>query len=147
MADLNVTAAGVLAANSNTVIATGYSGTVISAGQVLWLNGTANPPVLAPASGSFQVQAANVAGIALDSAAAANQLISYAVSGSVILPTSGVGSVLTNGSAYVLSSGTAGNLIAANDSTLQTGNYITFVGMAVNPTTLLVNIAPVAAIH
>ena len=65
----------------------------------------------------------------------------------MILPTSGVGSVLTNGSAYVLSSGTAGNLIAANDSTLQTGNYITFVGMAVNPTTLLVNIAPVAAIH
>jgi len=145
MPDLNITASGVLVANSNTVIGSGYSAGAISAGQVLYLN-TSNPSQLSPAIATSQVQSQAVIGVALDSALGANQLVTYATAGTVVLPTTGTGTTLTNGAVYVLSAGTAGNMIAATDSNAPgAGSLITPIGMAMNPTMLLVNLTSLGA--
>ena len=137
MADLNVTSNGVIAANSNTVVSSGYSAAAINAGQVVYLNSSQQ---LAPAQASSSTQAASVVGIALDSALGANQLVTYASAGDVVLPTSGT--VLTNGVEYILSAN-AGAIAPSTDAV--NPNFVTHLGLAVSPAVLRLNIMPVAA--
>ena len=137
MADLNVTTNGVIAANSNTVVATGYSAAAINAGQVLYLNSSQQ---LATAAASSSTQAGTVVGVALNSTLTANQLVTYASAGDVVLPTSGT--LLTNGAEYILSVN-AGGIAPSTDAA--NSNFITHLGLAVSPTTLRLNIMPVAA--
>ncbi len=139
MADLNVTTNGVIAANSNTVVATGYSAAAINAGQVVYLNSSQQ---LATAAASSNTQAGTVVGVALNSTLTANQLVTYASAGDVVLPTSGT--VLTNGAQYILSVN-AGGIAPSTDAA--NPNFITHLGLAVSPTTLRLNIMPVAALR
>ena len=66
--------------------------------------------------------------------------MTYASAGDVVLPTSGT--VLTNGAEYILSVN-AGGIAPSTDAA--NPNFITHLGLAVSPTTLRLNIMPVAA--
>ncbi len=134
MADLNVTAASVaaLTAPTGTQIATvtarGIAGATISPGQVVYADPSANNQ-LKVAQANVQLQAANIVGIALGSAAV-NQPLTYAISGDVVLPTTGTNTTLTSGSVYVLSAGTAGNMIATGDANAPVpGNFASAIGL------------------
>jgi len=141
MPALTINAAGVAAANTNTVTATALAGAAISAGQVVWLDTSSSPSVLRLAQATSQTQAINVVGVALDSAAGANQSISYATSGDILLPTTGVNTSLTSGSVYVLGNN-PGDILAAIELT---AGYATLLGLAMNSTTLRLNTSTVGA--
>jgi hypothetical protein len=130
MPDLSVvpgSVALVSAGSAPTVTARGLAGAVISPGQVVYADPSA-ANVIKPARANEQLQAANVVGIAMGSASP-NQPITYAVSGDVTLPTTGgAGTALMSGSVYVLSAGTAGNLISTAD-TMAAGNYVSVLGV------------------
>jgi len=145
MADLNVTASGVVpvtGSTSPTVTARGIAGATITAGQVVYADPSANSQ-LKPAQATNQIHALNVVGVALDNAAA-NQPVSYAAAGDLTLPTTGAGSTLTSGSVYILSQNTAGNILSTSD-TFASGNYVTVLGVASSATNLRLNIIPAAA--
>jgi hypothetical protein len=144
MADLVITPSGVLAASASTAKAYGLAGTVITAGQAVYLDTNISPNVLRPASGSVLVQAQNVVGIALDSAAGSAQPIAYATAGDVTLPTSG-GGTLSTGTTYVLSKAAAGGIAPSTDPTAGTATFISVLGLATSPTNLRVAINPIAA--
>jgi len=150
MPDLNITSSGVAVANSSAVKAYGTSEAAISAGQVVYADPASTPPgLLKPAQGnsaSGTVPAMNVVGIALDTAAGSGQPIAYVSSGDVILPTTGSGSVLVQGSVYVMSAANPGGITSANDPAAGT-SYLTSLGLAVSPSTLRVNINPVGAVR
>lgn len=127
MPDLNIVtdrADLVVAPGANqlaTVTARGIAGANILSGQVVYVDPNANG-LLKPAQANVQLQAANVVGIAVDNAAP-GQPLTYATGGDLILQTSGTGSTLMSGSVYVLSAGTAGNLISTADP-FAAGNYV-----------------------
>ncbi len=131
MSDLNITQSGVAVVTTSTatqiptVTATGTAGGTILPGQVVYADPSVNG-VLRAAQANNILQAANVVGIALGSAAP-GQPLSYAFSGDVILPTSAPGT-LVSGVVYVLSATNAGSLTPTQDS-LASGNYVTVVGM------------------
>ena len=134
MADLNVTAASVAALTAPTgnqiatVTARGIAGATISPGQVVYADPSANN-LLKAAQANSQLQAANIVGIALGSASV-NQPLTYAISGDVMVPTTGTNTTLTSGSVYVLSAGTAGNMIATGDAGTPTaGNFASAIGI------------------
>ncbi len=143
MADLNVSATGVVAANSNTNKAYGIAGEAVSAGQVVYLDPTSN--LIHPAQGTALVQAQNVVGVALDSTAGSGQPLSYATAGDVTLPTSGAGSIVVGGSVYVLSTATAGGIAPSTDPAAGTATFITVLGLATNPANLRLNIIALGA--
>jgi hypothetical protein len=141
MADLSIIASGVAAANANTVTATGYSAAgTIAAGQVIWLNSG-----IVTLAGT--AQAGSVAGIALNSTFGTNQLVTYALSGDVLVPTNAGSGALANGTAYVLSANGGGSIAPSIDPSAGGTPIISLLGMAVNPSTLRLNIMPVAAIR
>lgn len=152
MPELGVIASGVLAANANTAKAYGVSGTAIAAGQAVYADPSSTPtglirPAIATAA-SGGTPALNVVGLALNSTAGSLEAVAYATAGDVILPTSAGGgaSAMVSGSVYVVSAGTAGNLVSAIDP-MAANNYVTVVGMAVGTSIFRVSPNPVAAVH
>ena len=156
MADLNVTTASVAALTAPTgsqiatVTARGIAGATISPGQVVYADPSANN-LLKLAQANSQLQASNIVGIALGSASV-NQPLTYAISGDVVVPTTGANTTLTSGSVYVLSAGTAGNMIATGDAGAPasgSGNFASAIGIGngtVTGTTSIVrlNLMPAA---
>jgi len=111
-----------------TVTARGVAGGPIQPGQVLYADPSANNQ-LNPALATTALQASNVVGIALSSAAA-NQPITYAIAGDVQMQSS-AGS-LVSGSVYMLAAGTAGNMVAVIDSAapaIGSGNFASLIGV------------------
>ncbi len=132
MPDLNITAgsvAQITASSAGTipsVTARGIAGAAITPGQVVYADPAAGN-LIKPAQASSPIQAQNVVGIALGSAAL-NQPVTYATGGDITLPTSGANTTLMSGSVYVLSAGTAGNLIATAELP-GSGSFITLLGV------------------
>src|SRR5258708_1867019 len=129
MPDLNITQSGVaqiLTTNGGTVAtitARGTAGGSVLPGQVVYADPTAGnliKPALANSSG--QLQAQNVVGIALGSAAP-NQPVTYATGGDITLTSTGTNTTLMSGSVYVISAGTVGNLISTAELPAS-GNFI-----------------------
>jgi hypothetical protein len=116
MADLSITAANVIKTASNVETGTAY--VALTAGQVLYKRSADQKLALAQADGT--VEEATVAGIALH-AAAANQPISYAVSGTL-----NIGA--TTAKTFYYLSATAGGLAPFAD--LTSGQRIVQVGYA-----------------
>lgn len=141
MSDLYIPAASV-AADTKTSKGYGISAGAITAGQVVWLDTGLSPNLLRLAQATSLVQAANVVGVALDSAAGPNQAIAYATGGNVILPGTVAGSSLVPGSVYVLSTNPGG---IAPSTDPGTATFITVLGIATSATTLQLGINPVAA--
>jgi len=140
MSDLNITGSGVLV-TSTTVTAKGVAAVDITPGQVVYADPAANN-LLNLAQATDQVQTANVVGIALGSAGP-NQVLTYAISGPVTLPTSGGGTTMVSGDAYVVSPATAGGIAPSDD--LESGNYVTLLGFAdADAGTLTLAIIPAA---
>ena len=127
MADLTITAANVVPQAGST-IKSATAGVAIAAGQPIYINTTTNQAELADANA---LASAEVAGIAVNSAAA-GQPVSYVSNGPVAL-----GSVLTTGAVYVLSS-TAGGLAPVAD--LSSTEYTSILGVASSATVLAVKI-------
>jgi hypothetical protein len=145
MADLNITFTGVAAANANTAVAYGLADALIKAGQVVRLDTSVTPNLIRLAAGTAQAQAQNVVGIALDTTSGSAQPIAYATAGDVILPTSGAGGTLISGLVYVLSMNGAGSIAPSNDPPVASTTFITPLGLALNATTLRLNITPLGA--
>jgi hypothetical protein len=129
MTDLAVTAANVVA-GADVARVFGQAGEAITAGQVVYLDGTAKKWKLAD-SNSSTVGANKAGGIALNSAAL-NQPIAVATSGDVT-----IGATLTAGSAYYLSE-TPGGIQPVAD--LTTGENVCLLGIATSTTVLAVAI-------
>jgi len=132
MADLTVTATGVVPADANTVIARGTAGANITAGQPVYLDATNK---IQPAANTSAVTAA-VVGIAVN-AASNGQPIEYVVSGNLTLPVTGN---LTLATVYVM-----GNLAGAISPSVDLDNstntrFGTVLGIATSATNLLVGI-------
>lgn len=136
MAELSITASNVVAANANTAKAYGIAGTVITAGQAVYLDSN---NFIQPARANTQIQAQSLVGIALDSAAGSAQPIAYAVSGDVTLAP---GSVMVAGSVYVLSTGVAGGIYSANDPVAGASTFISIIGVATTTNNLRLGIQP-----
>lgn len=130
MADLTITPANVLATNSNTKIAHGIAGEVVTAGQVAYQD---------PATGAYSKADTDHATAAIRkpcglflNGAAAGQPVAVATSGPVTL-----GAVLTAAVGYYLS-GTAGGICPVAD--VVAGDYPAFLGFAISATVLNVSI-------
>jgi hypothetical protein len=130
MSDLLVTSNSVVAANANTVIARGTAGAQVNAGQAVWADPSASYQ-LKPAQATNQTQAANIVGIALNTAGN-GQPLAYATGGDITLPTSGGGTTMIQGGAYVLSAANSGGIAPVAD--LTTGNWVTLLGVATSAT-------------
>lgn len=163
MPDLNIVPGSVAQITNSgsgtipTVTARGIAGAAITPGQVLYADPTASN-TLKPAQATVALQAANVVGIALGSAAL-NQPLTYATGGDILLPTAGTGTgggtVLLSGSVYILSAGTAGNLISTADPAIASVGggtvFSSVIGLgngtatATITSTLRLNLIPAAA--
>lgn len=119
MADLSITAANVVAANT-AARQSGMAGETITAGQAVYLDPTVKKWLKAD-SNSATAAAKTAGGIALN-AAALNQPLAVATSGDVT-----IGAALTAGSAYYLSE-TPGGLQPAAD--LASGENVCLIGLA-----------------
>lgn len=133
--DVVVTAANVSRVSGPTV--TGTAGAAITAGQVLYVNGSGQ---LVPALASGTAAQSTAVGIALNSAPGTGQPIVYAPSGTTV----SFGTVLTVGQIYVVSANT-GNIAPAAD--LVTGNYTVILGVATTTSQLPLNIAASGVTH
>lgn len=138
MAEINIAAGSVAAIVSSasnqivpTVTARGIAGATITAGQVLYADPSTNnqlKPALAGTAAALQ--ASNVVGIALSSAAL-SQPVTYAIGGDVQLQSASAPQI-TSGSVYVLAAGTAGNMVSTNDTAAPaagSGNFASVIGM------------------
>lgn len=136
MADITITAANV-APGANAVKKHGVAGEAITAGQIVYVT-TAGLVMLAQADDTAAAAAA--VGIAISTAEAANQSISYVVDDDDFT----IGGTVAVGSAYVVSA-TAGGL--APEADLTTGNYSTFVCIGKSTTKVVVKPVATAAQH
>lgn len=118
MADLTVTATGVLAA-SGAGKARGTAGGTITAGQPLYID-SSDSNKLKPCDADASAAAAACVGIALHGAAS-GQPIEYQQSGDI-----NPGATVTVGESYYVSD-TAGGIKPAAD--LVSGDYVTFLGV------------------
>lgn len=123
-----------------TATARGIAAGSVTPGQVVYADPTANN-VLKLAQANSQLQAANVVGIALGSAAP-NQPLTYAVSGDVALTTT---PALTSGSVYVASHGTAGGIGSPFD--LVAGDFVSVLGVANGTAAIRLGIIPAGAVR
>lgn len=126
MADLTITATSVVP-QSGATIRTATAAAAITAGQILYLN-SSGQAALADANA---LASAEVVGMAVCNAAA-GQAVSYIADGRCAM-----GTILTAGAIYVLSS-TAGGLCPAAD--LSSTEYTSIVGVATSTSVLSVKI-------
>lgn len=129
MADLSITVASV-AQGSGAKVVTGTAGATITAGQVVYLDSSANTYKLADCNSATAAVRSPI-GIALHGSLS-GQPLAVQYSGSIT-----VGATLTAGVAYYLS-GTAGGIRPVADNT--TGDYPVFLGMATSTTVMKMNI-------
>jgi len=139
MSDLNITTNSVIAANSNTVTASGTAGAAINAGQVVWLDTTVSPNLLQLANATDQVHVQAIVGVALDTALGSGQPLTYAVSGDITMVTTT--EVLTAGVVYVVSDDNDGGIAPVDDPA--SGSFISGIGLGINGTTLRINLNPI----
>ena len=129
MADLTITAGSVVAGTDAT-IRTGVAGAAITAGQVLYLDRTANTWKLADTdSATAVVRVAE--GVALNSAST-GQTVSVCTAGPVT-----IGATIAAGVFYYLS-GTAGGICPVAD--VAAGDYPSIIGYGSSTSVLYVNI-------
>jgi hypothetical protein len=129
MADLAITAASVLPGTGAKIVE-GTAGASVTAGQVVYLDSSANSYKLADCN-SATAAVRSPAGIALH-ASATGQPLAVATAGPVT-----IGATLTAGVAYYLS-GTPGGIRPVADNT--TGDYPVILGIATSTTVLNVKI-------
>jgi hypothetical protein len=129
MADLTITAASVLPGTGAKIVE-GTAGASVTAGQVVYLDSSANSYKLADCN-SATAAVRSPAGIALH-AASTGQPLAVATAGAVT-----IGATLTAGVAYYLS-GTPGGIRPVADNT--TGDYPVILGIATSTTVLNVKI-------
>jgi hypothetical protein len=129
MADLVITAASVLPGSGAKTVE-GTAGASVTAGQVVYLDSSANSYKLADCN-SATAAVRSPAGIALH-ASATGQPLAVATAGPVT-----IGATLTAGVAYYLS-GTPGGIRPVADNT--TGDYPVILGIATSTTVLNVKI-------
>ena len=134
MSDVIVTAASVVAANSNTVIARGTAGATVTAGQAVWADPSASYQVK-PAVATNVTQATSTVGIALNGAAV-GQPIAYATAGDVTFNNAFVAATV-----YVLSGANAGGIAPSADlDSSSNTNYGTVLGISTSATNLRVGL-------
>lgn len=139
MADLSITPANVIA-GPHAVKKTGRAGAAISIGQALYraaATGDLHPADAGDASPAL----AEVVGIALSSAAAAGQPVTYAAED----PHFALGATVAVGSAYVLSAAAAGGI--APDADLLAGNHATLIGIGKSATHIILKPLATGAAH
>lgn len=129
MADLSITAANVVAGSGATV-REGTAGATVTAGQVLYLDSSANTLKLADCNSATAAVRSPI-GIALH-AASSGQPLAYLTQGLIT-----IGATVTGGVAYYLS-GTAGGIRPVADNT--TGDYPTIIGIATSASVLSVKL-------
>lgn len=136
MADLTITAAQVLpgAESAGAQFAQGIAGASITAGQVLYLDPTANTYKLADNNDTSETLSI-AAGIALH-AAGSGQPIRLQTAGPITI---GAGAAPAVGTVYVLSA-TAGGIAPVAD--LATGNRTTILGVGGSSNTIILRINP-----
>jgi hypothetical protein len=140
MGNVSINSSAVLAANAQTVMASGIAGAAIAAGQIVYADPSDSYKIKpANAATTSTTQAPNLVGMALNSAPGAGQPITYATNGDV-----NVGNVLTTGTVYVLSATTSPNNggLMSLISDLATGNFVAVIGLAISGSTLRVNLIP-----
>ena len=141
MADITVSAAGVVSNTTYTITQTGTAFSAITAGQLVYADAT-NSYSLRPASALTSQSSSQVVGIALNGGSA-GQPIKYASSGDVTM----VGTALGVGILYALSGATAGSFCPVADLTLSTTtNYATVIGVSTSATVLRLSITASNAI-
>lgn len=129
MADITITATGVVA-ETDAIVVDGTAGGTITAGMPLYID-SANNNVLKPADGNVTAAEAAVVGIALHGASS-GQPIKYQTRGQIK-----INATLTVGQIYVLSTN-AGNIAPVSD--LTTGTYTTIIGVAIDADSFKLNI-------
>lgn len=129
MADLSITAGSVVS-GSNAVKEQGVAGATITAGQIVYKEGSTGQFKLAD-NNSATAEARVPYGVALNGASA-NQPLAVQKSGSIT-----IGATMTAGVAYYLS-GTAGGICPVAD--LSSGMYPTVLGIATSTTVLALGI-------
>lgn len=134
MADLSITAASV-AKGTGAVTVQGTAGATITAGQVVYYDSTTQTYKLADCN-SATAAVRSPAGIALH-AASSGQPLTILTSGRIT-----IGATVAVGVSYFLS-GTAGGIRPAADNT--TGDYVTFLGIGVSTTQILVDMTEAGA--
>jgi hypothetical protein len=127
MADLTITAANVTAGALATTV-TGTAGATITAGQLVYLDTSANTYKLADANAAAS---SVVAGVALHGAAS-GQPLTIQTSGTI-----SIGATVAVGATYSISE-TAGGIAAIAD--LGTGTYISIVGVGATTSTIKLGI-------
>lgn len=142
MADISITAASVFtsapAGNSGTVRIKSdlLAGATITAGQAVYIDTGATPYNIKLADANAASPACDVAGIALNGAAA-GQPISYAVADPAFV----IGATLATGD-RVYASATAGGLTKTDADLTGTGYKVTLLGIMVTTTTMNLAIVP-----
>ncbi len=127
MSDLSITAANVLKVSGTTK--QGTAGAGINAGQALYKDAAAGTIKLGDSDGAAGLR--ECVGLALNSPAS-GQPVAFISEGVI-----SVGAVLTAGKVYVLSD-TPGGIMPVED--LETGDYVTIVGVALSTSQLAVKI-------
>jgi hypothetical protein len=135
MSDISVTQSAVLAANSNTLKATGTAGEAINVGQSVYADSSNGKIKKAQATNA---NTAYLVGVALSNAQGDGQPIVYATEGDVTF-----NSALTTGQTYVVSAAAAGGIAPISD--LASTNYVGVLGVATSATNLTLKPIPTAA--
>ena len=119
MADLSITTTQVVPTTDRSKIKTGKAGEAITIGQTVYKKAADG---LIYKAINTSTAAADCLGIAISSAVAANQEVSWQQGGTIVL---GAGASITAGAIYVLTD-TAGGISLETDS--DTGDYMTYIG-------------------
>jgi hypothetical protein len=135
MANISYTASNVVATDASTVKASGISGGAINIGEAVYLDPADGLIKKAQANVGSPTHAPNIVGVALDTVAGTNQPITYATKGDVTF-----GSGLTQAQVYVVSATAAGAIAPYVD--LVSGNYVGFLGVALNTSVLRLGLIP-----
>lgn len=130
MADLTITTTNMIP-GSGAVYEHLVAGAAITIGQLVYKNATDDKAYLAQNDGT--AAEATIRGIAVSTAAAANQIVTIQTGGTLAF-----GAILTEGEIYGLSS-TAGGIAPEADSATS-NDYISIVGVATSTSNLLIKI-------
>ncbi|MEP6987860.1 MAG: hypothetical protein ABI970_19825 [Chloroflexota bacterium] len=137
MADITVVQSTVVAANPQTVKASGISGEAIQIGQAVYADPADNYRIK-KAIATSATHTSNLVGISLSNTQGANQPITYATGGDVTF-----GTGLTSVVVYAISHANAGGIEAA--SAVGTGNFVGVLGVGTSTSNMRVSLIPTSA--
>lgn len=139
MADITVVQSTVVAANPQTVKASGISGEAINIGQAVYADPADNYRIKKAISTSGNpTHAPNLVGIALSNAQGQNQPVTYATGGDVTF-----GTGLASGVVYVISHLSAGGIEPVAD--LVVTNFVAVLGVGTSTSNMRVSLIPTSA--